>query len=72
MMKLSIELGSLQPYFKQIVALIAVIILLIFSARLMKKIQDKPVEIPEEKFLEGIDNKEIAENSTEENKNEVV
>ncbi|MDR0541449.1 MAG: hypothetical protein LBH19_04470 [Dysgonamonadaceae bacterium] len=69
---LNIDSGFLQSYLKQIIALVAIIILLIFSSQLMKKIQDKPVEIPEEEDLEEIDNEEITEDSTEENKQDAV
>ena len=56
-------------YTKQIIALVAIIVLLILSARLMKKIQDKPIAPPEEEFAENMENQDITE---EENKNDVV
>ena len=58
-------------YFKQIIALVAIIVLLVFAVRLMKKIQDKPIEPPtefsEEDFPETEEIDETTEDINEEN-----
>jgi len=63
-------------YFKQIIALVAIIVLLVFAIRLMKKIQDKPIEPPaefseeefsEEDFPETEEIDETTEDINEEN-----